>query len=502
MRLAKDIDIVIMLIILKSLALNTPQNKSPRHLVPRTFYQPTMFYTSLTLRKPKGLMRIHYFHKKSSMSNILSLLILFLIAPFSIIAQQSQVRYSSINASADGKKAFSFIHITDIHIGESDEDGDFGTIGFDDDTIQGQQSPSITALRNAVQWINGHRQQLDIHFVLVSGDITDSAEKSEFLKAKALLDKLDIPYIPLIGNHDVWAYTKNEEDDRPIGDSLINEIFEEEFNELSRFFDNWDDGQRLSRTWNKEGNTAQYLQNFSFQYKGYTFLMADFNPRYHVWRQPPEPGIGPEAQIMNFEDGTWPWFKETIENVAGSNYEHVIISSHHPPINDIFGPLFAFDFNELIQLKSFLFASRTDVSHWLAAHIHRFNEINLSSVGSDYRICHVWETNANKEWEWGMFRLVDVYELPVISSSTRTKNLSVALYPNPAQDFLKISWNRTKGDRIELTVYNDIGKAVQASIITGHRNQFQLDLQDFSPGHYFIKIETPEEVDFGSFFCH
>jgi len=61
----------------------------------------------------------------------------------------------------------------------------------------------------------------------ISGDIADSAEKSEMLKAKKILDKLKdpngdgnlkdgIPYIPVFGNHDVWPYTEEKEANFPV----------------------------------------------------------------------------------------------------------------------------------------------------------------------------------------------------------------------------------------------------------------------------------------------
>ena len=98
--------------------------------------------------------------------------------------------------------------------------------------------------------MNDHHEEINVNFVAVSGDLTDSGERSEFLKFKEIMSALDIPYIQLIGNHDVWPYVDGLVADRPNGDSVINELFDDVFEEAKAFFDYWDDGTRLSYAWN------------------------------------------------------------------------------------------------------------------------------------------------------------------------------------------------------------------------------------------------------------
>ncbi|MCP4124243.1 MAG: hypothetical protein GY751_21055 [Bacteroidetes bacterium] len=104
---------------------------------------------------------------------------------------------------------------------------------------------SAERLRAFVNRVNDHYEEDGIEFVLVSGDLTDSGERSEFLKFKEIMDALDVPYIPLIGNHDIWPYNDDTVGTRPNGDSLINTIFETVFVDAAVFFDDWDDGNRL-----------------------------------------------------------------------------------------------------------------------------------------------------------------------------------------------------------------------------------------------------------------
>jgi len=57
----------------------------------------------------------------------------------------------------------------------------------------------------------------DIRFALITGDVTESAQYNEFVKAEKILSELKVPWLPLLGNHDVWTYTKQSEEPYPTG---------------------------------------------------------------------------------------------------------------------------------------------------------------------------------------------------------------------------------------------------------------------------------------------
>src|SRR5947208_16873050 len=101
-------------------------------------------------------------------------------------------------------------------------------------------------LRQAVKWINYHEHDKNIKFVVLSGDLTGSAEKSEFQTCKKLLDGLNMPYVPIIGNHDIWPYVRyRNEAPYACGDSVMGEVFADTYDRDKLFFDNWNDGERL-----------------------------------------------------------------------------------------------------------------------------------------------------------------------------------------------------------------------------------------------------------------
>ena len=71
--------------------------------------------------------------------------------------------------------------------------------------------PEIYNLRESVNQINQNINTYNIRFVVVLGDFTNSAELSELNKAKDILNELQVPWVPLIGNHDVWPYSPIDE---------------------------------------------------------------------------------------------------------------------------------------------------------------------------------------------------------------------------------------------------------------------------------------------------
>ena len=134
--------------------------------------------------------------------------------------------FTNLNSTIPSRSwQFSFVHLTDVHIGEGVSGGDYGTPGHNDTLTAADYGLPAMRLSNTVKWINENADRLKIKFVAVTGDLTRSGEVSELLKFKQIADSLVIPYIPLMGNHDIWPYTDNTEATLPNGDSIINTIF-------------------------------------------------------------------------------------------------------------------------------------------------------------------------------------------------------------------------------------------------------------------------------------
>ena len=105
------------------------------------------------------------------------------------------------------------VQITDTHIGESCG----GILTYED-------CKPVRTLADAVARVNELDPQPTA--VLITGDITSSALMPEFEKAYELLSAIKAPWYPILGNHDSWPYTRNEDGSfdqtaTPIGDQFI-----------------------------------------------------------------------------------------------------------------------------------------------------------------------------------------------------------------------------------------------------------------------------------------
>lgn len=231
---------------------------------------------------------------------------------------------------------WSFAIITDLHIGRGYPDYD-GT-GYADNG-EGEDYYLAERLEKVVNWINENKNKVDcgvtkcpIQFLAVLGDATNTAEKSQFLKVKNILDKLNdpngdgdiadgIPYVPVFGNHDVWPHTDSEEANSALGEEYFDEIFwdssSSNFQLIQKFFgDSW-----------KIDEIHKNYKNFAFSYKEMNFIGLDFVSRTPL----PEPlgGVGSDA-VLDFENEGWLEFR--LEEFKGGP---TIIFSHHPFVADL-----------------------------------------------------------------------------------------------------------------------------------------------------------------------
>lgn len=78
---------------------------------------------------------------------------------------------------------YSFVVISDIHIRNGNNSDEH----------------AINA-RAVVDKINSLKDRHNIQYVFITGDITDSAHPTAYMKIKEILSKLKVKYIPIIGN--------------------------------------------------------------------------------------------------------------------------------------------------------------------------------------------------------------------------------------------------------------------------------------------------------------
>jgi hypothetical protein len=262
---------------------------------------------------------------------------------------------------------WSFAIITDLHIGWGIPD--YNDESYNDKEI-GQNYYLTERLEKAIQWINENYKNPDynIKFVVVDGDISDTAEYSEFLTARNILNQLEIPYIPIIGNHDIWPYIQKstcnpdgmggrwntilhqrweeylakmkmcllltspvlveqckEEakkliKDEPLGDEYFETVF---------WKDNSTNTQKIEtlfgkfeRQEEKEGyQGSPYFQNYIFDYGGVTFIALDFVSREY------ENLIPPGSLTTDLNEPTLKWFESSVESGGDKK---IIVFTHQP----------------------------------------------------------------------------------------------------------------------------------------------------------------------------
>ncbi|MEA3432038.1 MAG: hypothetical protein U9R01_05095 [candidate division WOR-3 bacterium] len=204
----------------------------------------------------------------------------------------------------DGTHRTSFAIITDIH-GCSDR------------------------LQSVVNWINANHTAYKIQFVLTLGDYC----AEHYSTIKPILDGLDVPYGPLIGNHEIDQWYQEKE---------FNDYFENQINSVFRSYFPTYYARGPCYVWNPETSEYDYFQNYTFDIKGdypypyrYHFVCLDFCSRRHR--------TDGDADLHNFTSGTTSWFLGHLNNYLSAHPElkgkdRVILASHHPPTKASFNP--------------------------------------------------------------------------------------------------------------------------------------------------------------------
>ncbi len=236
---------------------------------------------------------------------------------------------------------FSFVVLADPHITSSEE--------------------HEQRLETAVAWINDNAAERGIELVLLVGDICWSGGQET---ARQLLDQLEIPYLPVIGDNEVQTE----------GEEAFAQAFESHYALLATQLDGW--SKAPTPVWNPEHKKDSWLQNFSFDHRGLHFVCLDWGTRTIA------SVLGETADLHDFEGGSWPWFQQDVQAAATGRHERIVMASHHP----MFLTPGGFDVDEMAVVEALTGPLGPYIYADFAGHYHINHETTVEDGGYEVYI--------------------------------------------------------------------------------------------------------------------
>jgi hypothetical protein len=191
----------------------------------------------------------------------------------------------------------------------------------------------------------------DVKFVIALGDLiqgeqaTEADYRTEFGairdKLEALETQLSIPYIPIIGNHDVWFDYYNYQAAADSPEKLFDEYFSPQYDQLEAELPSWtkQKGMPIDNPYDDsipEDFPDIYFQNFAFSYGPYRFICIDFCAR-DDFKNAASGNFGyadlhdKDPSNNDITEGTWDWLKGELDSTANSGVKNIVFIVHHPP---------------------------------------------------------------------------------------------------------------------------------------------------------------------------
>jgi calcineurin-like phosphoesterase family protein len=157
----------------------------------------------------------------------------------------------------------------------------------------------------AVEWVNQHLEVEGIELVLVVGDIGWKRANQE--RAKEILGRLAVPYVPLLGDNEIEAGCEAD----------FHQVFAPVLAGLAKTVRNWRQAPGFVRPGSGE---VLNLQNLSFDHRGLHFVVLDWMTREG----------GESADLHAEPGGTLPWLEEELDRCGNRPANSVLLFSHLP----------------------------------------------------------------------------------------------------------------------------------------------------------------------------
>ena len=253
---------------------------------------------------------------------------------------------------------FSFVTIADPHI-----------------TAPSERDDRLVEL---VEWVNDNDEPLDVAFVVVLGDI---GWDEGLYNSAEMLDGLDVPYMPVMGDNEVAAGQESE----------FYGAFTAAFDRLESTFEDFT--RTTEAVWDPELEQELHLINFGFSHQGVRFLGLDWSSRDS------DSILSEMGDLHDFSGGTLEWLQEELAASIGAVNGSVMLTSHIP-MAMIPGGFFS---DDQVALETALSPYAGQIPFDYAGHLHVDADLRAESGSFDVFVCDaLWDDNKS-------FRVVEVW---------------------------------------------------------------------------------------------
>lgn len=150
----------------------------------------------------------------------------------------------------------------------------------------------------------------------------------------------------------------------------------------------------------------------------------------------------------------------------------------------------SFSSSEYESVLNILSPIEDHVGAWFAGHIHRDSEYGISSfIPFSPAILQGYETDANKEFQDGHFRLVKVWDNESnLNVSEIISDEKLKLYPNPCTNSIHLT---EKYSEAMVTIYDSFGRIVLKKQLVNDSN---IDISFLNSGIYILEVNDSNSV--------
>ena len=230
-----------------------------------------------------------------------------------------------------------------------------------DPHVTAPDSDNLARLDRAVDWIEDKAERRKLRLVLVVGDI---GWDEGLGPARASLDRLTIPWIPINGDNEVQLGAEEAYD----------LAFADHYADLADTLESWEAGP--VRVENPEVGVTSWFHNVAFTYEGLRFVGLDWASRVIDFLE------GEMGELHDFEGGTWPFFEAQIADAADGPEERIVLFSHIPMHLSPGG----FDLDQLARVAAVTAPVADHVWADLAGHYHASASETVDDAGYDLHI--------------------------------------------------------------------------------------------------------------------